>query len=342
MNTMNMKKHNQYEAEWKAHYILQIKNYYKRYPSCNLSTIVLSPHLNIYDLKQLDKDLTLNLNFREYIYNQNLSYDEFLGCDELSGSYTFRNREILINIPINELKAGGVFNNIETFPYTFYQYLSRNKDITISFIETYPSKYWDFQAISMSKHLKIKDIRKYKTEDWCFEKLSVNQAFTFDDIINNLDLPWSFHTLSENPNITPEIIKSTPYLPWNFYRLSSNPSTTIDLLLSYPNEKWNYKILSKHPNFSPAIMKQHKHLPWNELLISLNPNISFEYVISNPGRIWSSVYLGRNEMTNIKEEFIRNCYRRDFNAPDGIVNELFEVVYHPDNVVKLGILNFKY
>lgn len=193
-----------------------------------------------------------------------------------------------------------------------FKYLSRNKYITLSFVDNndYPwhindglthnpnlriwyvketiLNLWSMDLVSENKYLPLEDIDKYsKSYNWNWSKIiRYNTNITIEFVIKHIR-KFNFedlHYLSNKKNITMEIIENHPNFPWHYGRdgVSNNPNLSIKFLLNnFFDKKFDIFTISSHPNFDFDILKNNQNIFYSLGGVSANPNLTAKFINKN-------------------------------------------------------------
>lgn len=223
-----------------------------------------------------------------------------------------------------------------------FKYLSRNKHITLGFVDNndYPwhingglthnpnlriwyvketiMNLWSMDLVSENKHLPLEDIDEYSnTYNWNWSKIiRYNKNITIKFVIKHMK-KFNFedlHYLSNKKNITMDIIENYPNFPWHYGRcgISSNPNLTIKFLLNnFFDKKFDIFTISSHPNFDVDILKNNQNIFYSLGGVSANPNLTAKFINKNinlrdeKGEIYDLLdfsYFSENKLTSYKNK----------------------------------------
>ena len=104
------------------------------------------------------------------------------------------------------------------------------------------------------------------------------------------------------------------------------------LLELFPDKPWNYDSLSSNPNITWEFVQNNPDKRWDYDYLSHNPNLTWEIIAKNPDKPWNWDVLSDN-----KFDAECGCMNKDriIKRTTTYKDELFDVVYHPDNVGRL-------
>ena len=131
---------------------------------------------------------------------------------------------------------------------------------------------------------------------------------------------------------------SNPYEPWDYFNLSKNSNITWEIVQANPDKNWDYDNLGKNPNITWEIVQANPDKPWDYNFLSQNPNITWNVIKSNPDKPWNYNVLSSNNMTFVRNNFIRKKFQEWFKRSD-LKAELMANVWHPRNFEKFKYLD---
>ena len=114
--------------------------------------------------------------------------------------------------------------------------------ITIS--EIVDNVDWNWSNLSKNKNITLNYIDSNLHLPWNWNTLSENQNITIEFIVKHIKKPFNWNLLSKHPNITMDHITSYKTFPWNYGYVSSNPNLTINFIIHNFDKNWNVYELS--------------------------------------------------------------------------------------------------
>jgi hypothetical protein len=116
----------------------------------------------------------------------------------------------------------------------------------IDFIVSHLDKKWNWGGISKNPNITMEDIDSYPDLPWDWQEISKNPNLTMEDIDSYPDLPWDWQEISRNPNLTMEFIDSHPTVTWDWSLVSMNLNITMEDIDSHPDKDLNWSEISNN------------------------------------------------------------------------------------------------
>jgi hypothetical protein len=196
---------------------------------------------------------------------------------------------------------------------TFWEVISKHREITLNIIDQNLDKPWNWYHISQHPNIKWSDIKNNinKNEyNWDYNGLSERKDLDLKYVTNNINKPWNWCSLSFN-NINWDFVSKNLNKPWNWFYISQHPNikwSDIKNNLDNPGCKWKWKYISNNPNINCKIINANLDKPWNWQVLSYNfKNITEEFLIKNLDKPWDFSQLVKHP--NISYKTIINSDR---------------------------------
>lgn len=128
--------------------------------------------------------------------------------------------------------------------------VSRNPNVTIQFLNKYPTKPWNWEELS--KNLSFTIIRANLTRhEWDWKGISANPTLCLNFLQQHVaDYDWDWFSLSRNPCVTIEFLNATQHYKWNWSAVSQNPNITTDFVRSTLHKPWAWYYLVRAKTIS--------------------------------------------------------------------------------------------
>ena len=121
-----------------------------------------------------------------------------------------------------------------------------------------------FDTLSDNPYLNLSFFVKYVKKPWNWRKISLKAKFITKTILVDLkDCPWNFQALSHNPVVTWEIISTFRHKNWNWEAISSHQNISWEIITLNPNIPWSIAGLSNNPNICFKVVNENLHIPWD-------------------------------------------------------------------------------
>lgn len=171
-----------------------------------------------------------------------------------------------------------------------FSIISKNKTLTIEYIQNYILYDWDWYELSCNKSIATyENITKYKEFPWDKSAFIKNPHIPIEILLEDTNVDLSL--LSMHPGVTIDIIMKELHNPirtsrWNWIYLSCNPAIPIEIILEYSDYPWCFiSAIKKYSNYNCAFnlipfefvisqKKLHKYIP----ILSLYCNITIEQI----------------------------------------------------------------
>jgi hypothetical protein len=222
-----------------------------------------------------------------------------------------------------------------------WENLSRNKNISLEFIEKNLNFPWNWKAVSLNPNLTLSFVVKYKNFDWDWGYIVINSSFLTKDIEDFIDMFWeSFETenniwrfISQNTNLSLKYLEkliSKKGGILNYEWLSTNKNLTIDFVKAHPTVNsasfWEpycilkneaidlrqienhfdlvlkyWKYLSMNPNITVYFIEKYIDNDWNFTELSIHPNLTIDLVAKYRNKPWKWEYISSHNSATFEK-----------------------------------------
>jgi hypothetical protein len=225
------------------------------------------------------------------------------GIDKVAG-HKFRHnktipfwRSIALNPNWKDIKPLEKFFNIHDWNKVAY-----SSKFAIHYFETHPNNgWWSIDELSRNPRLTMTIVNKFPNKRWDWIYLSGNRGITMQDIIDNPDKPWDYAEIGSNPNLTIEFLDANLDKQWGTWiAVSSNANISLKSIedrLDKPGYNWSTLGLSANPNLTMQFVNDHPRgvknaqgaydEKWSYILMSSNPGITIQDIENNPTLSWN-------------------------------------------------------
>ena len=215
-----------------------------------------------------------------------------------------------------------IFPSFNSFIFnkSAFKWAQQNENMTLDFINQYPTLEWSYSDLSSNPNITIEFILDHIDEKWDWQKLSKNPSMTPSIISANPHLKWHWQYISRNPSIYSDesfisnnlvlidrvsVITKMPleflldrhldYFFSEFWRfVGINPTITTSFLLNNLDKDWNWAFLSMNNAITPEFIQKYSHFPWDWRMFSCNLSLTAEFVESNLDKNWNWNNLSTN------------------------------------------------
>lgn len=180
-------------------------------------------------INNIISELMDNISQHIVINQENNLYKIYLEYPDICAKAVYK-LYIRYGSELNDILLTRDNNNIDIIIYSFERY-----DYGISAIKFY-------RRLSKCRYITVSMLEKYNDKPWDYNKLSIHQSFHKYAIkTNNVIKYWNWNVISESFYITMDDVINNPGIKWNFNTLSQtyNKITILDILKS-PQYNWNY------------------------------------------------------------------------------------------------------
>jgi len=198
--------------------------------------------------EQLSRNPNFNLKFIKEHINMPWSFINVLK----NKSVTFT--DIIENMDLFKEKLGAE----EDFIY--YNYVSKNPNITLLNVENNPTKKWNYKYLS--KHINLTWDTINTSKDWSYYYLSRNPNLLSPDMKDIIMLDKYMEGYLQNPNLgivifsIDNLIKNNNFSDLYFSYISKNPLLKFEDVEKHKEKPWDYNNLSKNPMYAYETYKK--------------------------------------------------------------------------------------
>lgn len=255
-----------------------------------------------------------------------------------------------------------------------WAWISYTCDINVKIIIQMHEKPWNWKSISQNKNLNLNKIilfEKYKKPlEWSI--MDINPSFNISWIKKFPYKPWFWQNIINKREFTYEFLKYIPkkffnknniessclitqkYIDMNkninFYRLSINKHINKNIIVTNSDRDWAWDLIALRSDFCIDYVDKLPNKPWNFMEISRNKNLNANWIEKYPEKKWNMFHIANNSLAsiNIPKKHLKNvetkfllenenfkCDFDKFNKLHQIMNELINVVYHPNNIDRM-------
>ena len=171
----------------------------------------------------------------------------------------------------------------------------RNPNFRLEWLDLLPGSYSDLDlyAISPNYNITIKFIEDYPSWNFNWTALTYNKSLTLSDILSHPELPWDSDAIAQKYDVTIEDIINHPEIRWSYTILYPSQIITID---SYDDAKKYAHLLRNPPTVE--IIESNPDVPWNYDFIFKEFDIPFEFMLKHKDDLedgmFGDVFYGQN------------------------------------------------
>ena len=261
----------------------------------------------------------------------------------------------------------------------FFETISRNESLTITFLEKYLDDKWDWYELSQNKAIpldyidKTAHIGKYKwvwsevanhplmTEEFVkkYKHKSLNFDFNFNTCLElhkclsdryveeNLSnkIKHGHSTLAQTRSIT--FLLRIPNIYYNDYQLALNENISlelIELIIQKNNfiENIFWENLSQNPIITPDFVEKYIDKQWSWKHLSTNPSITFEFIEKYHNKDWNWGLWGLSSQC-IPLDFLVKFHFKPWYWQDLILNPSIPIEFirlHPEYPWDINVMGW--
>lgn len=174
----------------------------------------------------------------------------------------------------------------------FWKSLSKNPNITVTFVEEHFDENWDWKFLSKNMKDITKVVTKHPTWPWNYVFLSMNKSLTAEFVEKHFDKEWNWDNLSHNENVVKTgLEKHIDEWPWTWKNVSQLAAIiSPNLILQHKTKPWDWRQIAYYLNADVSFFEEHKdNFSFNAL--AGNRNLTVEFVEKNMDRFKNESHL---------------------------------------------------